>query len=297
MPDKKRTAALDWEDLRYFVALARYGTLSATARGLKVNHATVARRVSGLETRLGRTLFDRRADGYALTVQGKAVLDEARLMEEAALSVLNRLDAGTDLSGTVRLTVGRVLAERFLIPRLSAFHERYPAINLEVVGGSRVVSLARREADVGLRFGSPKDSELVGRRVARVTFGLYASPAYRDRLKAGDAPAFVGFDEESSFIAEAAWLAREFGARRFSFRTSSQTTQAAAARAGYGVALLPRFVATNDPGLVQVLQKERPPERELWLLVRRDLTKVSRVRALAEYITEVFRRGQTVLAG
>jgi len=110
MPDKKRTAALDWEDLRYFVALARYGTLSATARGLRVNHATVARRVTGLETRLGRTLFDRRADGYALTVEGKAVLDEARPMEEAALSVLNRLDAGTDLSGMVRLTVGRVLA-------------------------------------------------------------------------------------------------------------------------------------------------------------------------------------------
>jgi DNA-binding transcriptional LysR family regulator len=297
MPDKRRTATLDWEDLRYFVALARYGTLSATARGLKVNHATVARRVTGLEARLGRTLFDRRADGYALTAEGKAVLDEARPMEEAALSVVNRLDAGTDLSGTVRLTVGRVLAERFLIPHLSAFHERYPAIDLEVVGGSRVLSLARREADVGLRFGSPKDSELVARRVARVTFGLYASPAYRDRLKAGEPPAFVGFDEESNFLAEAAWLARRFGSQRFSFRTGSQTTQAAAARASYGVALLPRFLGTGDDGLVQVLLKERPPERELWLLIRRDLTRVTRVRALADYLTEVFRRGQKVLAG
>ena len=107
-------------------------------------------------------------------------------MDEAALSVLNRLDAGTELSGMVRLTVGRVLAERFLIDRLATFHERYPAIDLEVIGGSRVVSLARREADVALRFGSPKDSELIARRVARIAFGLYASPAYRDRLKAGE---------------------------------------------------------------------------------------------------------------
>src|SRR5438270_3820367 len=98
MPDKKRTA-LDWEDVRYFVALTRYGTLSATARELRVNHATVARRVTSLETLLGRPLFDRRADGYALTVEGKAVLDEARAMDEAALSVLRRLDASTELSG------------------------------------------------------------------------------------------------------------------------------------------------------------------------------------------------------
>src|SRR5207248_2018355 len=152
MPDKKRTGGLDWEDVRYFVALARYGTLSATARALRVNHATVARRVTGLETRLGRALFERRADGYALTAEGKAVLEEASAMDEAALSVLGRLDAGTELSGLVRLTVGRVLAERFLIDRLRTFHERYPAIDLEVIGGSRVLSLARREADVALRF-------------------------------------------------------------------------------------------------------------------------------------------------
>src|SRR5438309_7706903 len=86
VPDKKRTANLDWEDVRYFVALARDGTLSATARRLRVNHATVARRISSLEALLGRPLFDRRANGYALTAEGKAVLDEARSMDEAALS-------------------------------------------------------------------------------------------------------------------------------------------------------------------------------------------------------------------
>jgi DNA-binding transcriptional LysR family regulator len=297
MPDKKRTGRLDWEDVRYFVALARNGTLSATARGLRVNHATVARRIASLETLLGRPLFDRRASGYALTADGKAVLDEARSMDEAALSVLRRLDAGTELSGLVRLTVGRVLAEHFVIDRLRTFHDRYPAIDLEVIGGSRVVSLARREADVALRYGSPKDSELVTRRVATITFGLYASPAYRDKLKAGDTPAFIGFDEASDFIAEAAWLARRFGERRFSFRTNSQTTQAAAARAGYGVALLPRYVAADDQKLVQVLPGERLPERDVWLVIRRDLTKVPRVRAVTDHLFDVFRRDRRLLAG
>src|SRR6202035_3566709 len=171
--------------------------------------------------------------GYVLTAEGKEILDEANAMDEAALSVLRRLDAGTELSGLVRLAVGRVLARRFLIDRLRAFHERYPAIDLEVIGGSRVVSLAKREAEVALRYGAPNDNELVGRRLATIAFGLYASAASRDKLKAGQTPAFIGFDEGSDFIAEAKWMASQFGSRRFSFRTSSQTTQAAAARAGY----------------------------------------------------------------
>ena len=296
MADKKRTA-LDWEDVRYFVALARHGTLSATARGLRVNHATVARRVASLETLLGRPLFDRRAKGYALTAEGKSVLDEARTMEDAALSVLRRLDSGTELNGSVRIAVGRVLAERFVIDRLRSFHERYPAIDVEVIGGSRIVSLAKREADIALRYGSPKDSELVARRVAKIAFGLYASPAYRDRLKAGDVPAFIGFDEDNDFIAEGMWLARRFGDKRFSFRTSSQTTQAAAARAGYGVALLPLYVAAGEQGLVRVLLAERLPERDVWLLIRRDLTKVPRVRAVADHLVTVFRRERRLLAG
>src|ERR1700722_15005176 len=103
MPDKKRTTDLDWEDLRYFVALARHGSLSATARALRVNHATVSRRVTNLEARLGRPLFDRHAQGYLLTLDGKAVLEEATAMDEAALSVLRRIDVGLELCGVVRL--------------------------------------------------------------------------------------------------------------------------------------------------------------------------------------------------
>jgi DNA-binding transcriptional LysR family regulator len=297
MPDKKRTAGLDWEDVRYFVELARCGTLSATARRLRVNHATVARRVMSLETMLGRVLFERRADGYALTAEGKAVLDEASAMDEAALSVLRRLDAATELGGLVRLTAARPLADAFLVKRLGGFHQRHPAIDLELIADVRVASLARREADIALRFGSPKDSDLIARRVGRIDFGLYVSLAYRDKLDAGAAPAFIGFDDESDFIAEAAWLSRQFADRRFSFRTNSQTAQAAAARAGYGVALLPRYLAEDDTGLVRISLGKRLPERDVWLVIRRDLAKVPRVRALADYLIEVFRRERRLLAG
>src|SRR5260370_7076234 len=97
MTDKKRTARLDWEDVRYFVALARHGTLSATARALRVNHATVARRIASLEALIGRTLFDRRATGYLLTSEGKPVLKEPNPLHEAPISLLRPLDAAPQL--------------------------------------------------------------------------------------------------------------------------------------------------------------------------------------------------------
>jgi DNA-binding transcriptional LysR family regulator len=111
----------------------------------------------------------------------------------------------------------------------------------------------------------------------------------------GQAPTFIGFDEESEFIAEAKWLASQFGDQRFSFRTNSQTTQAAAARAGYGVALLPKYiVATHEPDLVEVSLGGRLPERDVWLLVRRDLKNVPRVAALTDYLVDLFQRERRI---
>jgi DNA-binding transcriptional LysR family regulator len=117
------------------------------------------------------------------------------------------------------------------------------------------------------------------------------------RLNAGESPVFIGFDEKSEFVAEAKWLERQFGDRRFSFRTSSQTTQAAAARASYGIALLPKYVVeTHEPRLVEITLKGNLPERDVWLIIRRDLTKIPRVRAVADYLIELFRRQRRLLA-
>ena len=297
MPDHKRTAELDWEDVRYFVALSRHGSLSATARALRVNHATVARRVANLEQALRRPLFERRPDGYVLTAQGRTVLGEAAAMDEAALSVLRGADTDAALNGLVRLTAGRALSDGFLIDRLDKFHVRHPEIDLELVADARIMRLARREADIALRFGTLKDSDLIARRIGTIAFGLYASPSCRDGIKAGRTPTFIGFDRDSDSIAEASWLTRQFGDARFSFRAGNQMSQAAAARAGYGIALLPRYLAARDPGIVQISLGKRLPTRDLWLLMRRELSRVPRVRAVADYLVGVFRRERRLLAG
>ena len=200
-------------------------------------------------------------------------------MDEAALAVLRRLDAGTELNGLVRLTTPRVLADGFLIARLGGLHRRYPALDLELIAEARLVSVARREADIALRFGAPKDSDarLPSRRAHRLRplcrAGL-SRPA-QGRRRSG----VIGFEDDNDSIFEAAWLARTFRGHRFAFRSNSQVAQAAAARAGFGVALLPRYLAA-DEGLVPVLPDERLPVRDVWLLARRDLAKVPRIRVV-----------------
>jgi DNA-binding transcriptional LysR family regulator len=290
MADRKRTSDLDWQDVRYFVALARYGRLAATARALRVNHATVARRIENLEALLGCSLFERRPDGYALTAEGKTMLAEATAMDEAASALRERLAAGTEIKGLVRLTSPRSLLDGFLIQRLGALHERHPGLDLEFVGEARVVSLARRDADMALRMGSPKDSDLVARRLATVGYSLYASPAYASKLESGQAPIVIGYDPESDFITEAAWVLRRFPDQRFSFRSNSQISQAGAARAGYGLALLPDFIAGGDPALKRIWPEERVPEPDLWLLMRRDVARIPRIRAVADFLVKLFQR-------
>ncbi len=296
MPVQKRSAP-GWEDLRYFLALARHGSLSAAARALKVSHATVARRVASLEAALQTPLFDRKANGYMPTAQGRRVEVLARTMEEAAQASADLAAPDAELSGVVRLTMARSMADRFVVDRLCDFHKLHPGIDLEIIAESRVISLSRREADIALRFGRPKDSDLLARRLSSVAFSFYASRSYANTLNKNSSPIMLGFDSENDFIADAAWLNREFPQARFIVRTNSQATQAAAARAGLGVAQLPLHVGANDPHLVPVMLSKKPPNREIWMLLRKDVARLPRVRAVADYLAAMFRRERRDLAG
>ncbi|MFE8602097.1 LysR family transcriptional regulator [Archangium violaceum] len=281
MAVQKGAGGLDWEDLRVFVALARAGSLSAAARALRVSHATVGRRIAALEETLGRALFDRRADGYALTAEGAAVLEQAQGMDERALAILRRAGRDTGLTGTVRLTATEAMAERFLIPRLAPFRRRHPGIDLEVLSDSRSLSLARREADVAVRLARPRAGELITRRLSTLAYGVYVAPG-------GDTDAWVGYDDSFAYLPEAQWLARVAAGGRIALRTNSLAAQLAAVRAGFGKTLLPRWFAEEEGGLTSLPPPAPPPVREAWLVVHRDLKDVPRVRALVDHVVSVF---------
>lgn len=265
MADRFRTG-LDWDDLRVFVALARHGSLSAAARALSVNHATVARRIARLERRLGdHKLFERRPDGYGLTPAGRAVLEQAGAMEAAAAR-LARAGPRQGVSGLVRVSAPPSLADAVVVPRLAELSARHPGLDIEVAAERRPVSLTRREADLALRLGEPADGYVVAKRIARIGFGFYATPDWAEKLAGSVAPVFVGFDEANAHLPEAVWLARRFPNARIAFRANTQLAQAKAARSGCGIALLPDVIGHADAALTRVDLGERPPARDLFVL-------------------------------
>jgi len=288
MAVQKRTADLDWEDVRYFAALARHGTLAATARSLKVTHATVARRLANLETTLGHPLFARHREGYRLNAAGAAALGEAAQMELAAGALHAARETTSNVAGQVRITVARVFADGFLAERLAPLTKRHPALELEIVATSRNLSLARREAEIALRLARPAAGELVARRLVTLDYGFYASPDYKCRIDCGEPPAFIAFDNASDYVPEAAWARKFFTGRQVALRANSQSAQAAAARGGTGVALLPGLLARSLGGLERVEFDAEPPARELWLLMRPDVARLARVRVVADHLVELF---------
>lgn len=209
------------------------------------------------------------------------MLELASGMDERALAILRRAGREAGLTGTVRLTATETLAESILIPCLAEFHRRHPGIVLEVLTDPRSLSLARREADVAVRLARPKAGELVTRRLASLGYGVYVAPG-------GDTSAWVGFDDSYAHLPEAQWLARHAAGERVVLRANTLLAQVSAVRAGFGKALLPRWYAEQEGGLVPMPSPAPPPVREAWLVVHRDLKDVPRVRAVIEAVVAAF---------
>ena len=288
MTVKFRSTA-DWEDVRVFVALARHGSLSAAARALAVTHATVARRIASLETTLGCRLVERRAGGYVLTNDGQRALSAASEMEAAAFALMRGEDV-TPHAALVRINTTTSLARAVLIPWLASHAAGQVGLDIEIVTDSRVVSLERHETDIALRLGRPEDGAIVARQVAEIGFGYYANHDWIARLDGGATPVFVGFDEAHAHLPEAEWLRRHFPRARVAFRADNQSSQADAAAAGAGIALLPHFIARDQAGLIFCPRLAAPPARSLWLVTRRLAPRDRAIRDLCQHLQQCFAR-------
>ena len=173
---------LDWEDLRSFLAVARHGTLSGAAKVLGVQQSTIGRRLAAFEARAGVLLLQKTPRGYVLTAAGEAARAEAEKMEVAALAA-ERAITGRDarLEGEIRLTTVESLAAEMLVPILAGFARIYPGIFVKLIVGTRVLSLASREADLALRLARPSGGDLMIRKLGDLAFGFYASAEYVER--------------------------------------------------------------------------------------------------------------------
>ncbi len=282
--------AIDWRDLRFFLAILRSRSLTAAARRLRVNQSTVGRRLLALEEAAGARLFERTPDGYRLTAAGERVVPAAERLEAEAFAIERALTGlESRVEGAVRMTATEGIGIFFVAPALRELHRAHPGLEVELVLDPRTFSLSRREADLALRLARPRQAGLVARRLGEIALALYASPGYvqeRGRPAASgrlSGHVVLGYEESLADVPESRWMAVHARDAAPVLRTNSVLVLLQAAQAGLGLALLPCYLAEGT-GLVRALPLAAGVRRELWLAVHADLQHTAHIRAVIEFL-------------
>lgn len=293
----------DWNDLRYFLELARQGRLAPAAKRLQVDHSTVGRRIAELEKALNAKLFDRTPAGFLLTEAGQRLLAHAEAMEVESLAIAEHAGQAAALSGTVRLATMEGLASFYLAPRLIEFYRSHPGITVELITSTQLLSLTKREADVSLSFVRPNGSRLILREIGRVGLQLYGAPSYLEEhgtprsLEGLKNHRFVAYIDGLVQISEVLWLYDAIKEPNVVFRSTSMIAQHNAAAAGLGLVMSPSFIASGDARLRAVPIEGLSVKRELWLSTHEDFRDMARVKAVMDFIKEQVLRDQQYLEG
>jgi DNA-binding transcriptional LysR family regulator len=292
----------DWNDARYFLAIARLGSLSAAARHLRVQQTTVGRRLQALESALDSRLFDRTSDGYVATAAGEALVAHAERIEDEALAVERTLAGRQGLiAGQVRVTAPQTFGYTYLVPLVAKLRDEQPDIVVELIADNFALNLSRREADLALRIGRPRQPQLVMRKLAVVADAFYASRGYVERrglvrpdnLSEHD---HIGYGEGYLHGPSITFLAQKLRGARCAAKLNATPGIIAAVQADMGIGLIPAYIGDNDPNLVRVLPGELNP-LDLWLVMHRDLRHAARIRVVAEFLVRELSRAAPLLAG
>jgi DNA-binding transcriptional LysR family regulator len=291
---------IEWDDVRYFLAVSRGGSVRAAAERLGVNHSTVQRRVAQLEERLGVHMFEKLPSGYRLTAAGEEVLEFAEQMEASSHQLETRV-SGRDQSvrGRLRVTLAPTLASHLLMPDLVEFARLHPDIEMEIVSSGELANLTNREADVAIRVAYDRKTlplNLQGLKGPELFGGVYIS---RERLAAWRA----GAPDPIRWIVISLhgipdWASEgEVRTAGVPFRTTDAEAQIVAVRQGLGITTLPCFAADADPLLVRVPGADLHMYGTVWLLTQGETSKTKRVRLFTEFISRRLAAYAPLLAG
>jgi len=285
--------SINWNDLRYVLALAREGSVSGAGRALSVEHTTVARRITALENQLGSRLFDRLPTGYVMTPVAEKLYPHAISMEEI-VQVADREVFGMDaqLSGSLKLTASYDVFSRLVTPKLPQFTQRYPGIELELLSSTNLADLAGRQADIALRL-SPKPPEyLIGRKVSPLGHGIYASSKYLNKKRSADSVILWEHDHKAP-----EWMADHFPKARVAVRANEISSMMECIRNHLGLARLPCYVGDSEPSLRRLDLKIKPSTWGIWVLSHVDLRSTARVRACREFLIEALEDQKALIEG
>jgi DNA-binding transcriptional LysR family regulator len=295
----------DWDDLKHFLAVARYGSTTAAGRAMHVDQSTVQRRLTEFERRIGQPLVERHPGGTRLTAYGQQLLPHAQRVEQemAALEQFMRSSARA-LNGVIRLTCPEPIVARITrSPLLERLQEKHPGLRVEFIMSDHYVDLRKGEADVALRSGDTVDNALIGRKVADSLWAVYAG---RDYLARHGSPvgledlaqhAWVGFDESMANHRATQWLRQVAPGARIVATSGSVLGMVHSAKANMGLAALPTALGDAEPDLVRVLGPV-PELTRIWrLLTTRQLRRAPRVSAFFEFMAGEMATLRPILTG
>lgn len=291
-----RLSNFDWDDLKFFLAVARAGTLRGGAVSLDANHATVSRRLSALEHAISARLFDRSKDGLQLTQLGEELLPHAMRVEEE-IATASRAVAGQDdrPTGIISLSMPPFLVFSSIAHDLAEFSKQYEDIDLHIQTSNRFVDLGRREADVSLRIAFEITDDVVGRKLLTYSKAVYCSESYATQIEDNDGAGlhWIGWNENEA-DKTAPWIIKSpYPNATLRHRVNDGLPQMALAAAGVGLTYSPCFMADSYPGLVRAPFQTPVPDRSIWLLLHNDLRNTARIRLFVDFLSEKIRKRRT----
>jgi DNA-binding transcriptional LysR family regulator len=292
----------DWNDLRYFLAVARHGSTIAAGKALSLSQSTVHRRLAELEKRIGRNLVIRTTTGYRLTDFGKELLLYAERVEAMVIDFERHISGGErDGSGIIRLTCPEPIVQR-LSGLMERFHTRHPKLRVEFVMSDRYLDLTKGDADVAFRSGDT-DDELVGRKVADSVWAVYASRQYIERhgkpqhIDDLSQHPLVSFDETLSKHRVVAWLQQVAPDAKLAARNNSVLGLMYAVKSGIGIGPLPTAIADGEEDLERILGPIPELARSWRLLTHPDLRRTPRIAAFFDFVMDEREALKSILTG
>ena len=283
---------MNWDDLRYFLAVAREGQMLGAAARLGVSQARLSRHIAALEKAVGARLFERTTRGSTLTEDGAALFATAERVEAEVLVGTAQLRGGDDLAGTVRIGTPDGFGSAFLAPRLGRFRDAYPDLRIQLVPVPRSFSLSEREADLAIMVGRPDKGRLRAKKLVDYSLSLYASKGYlarcgtptqRDDLTAHS---LIGYVDDLIYSPELNYVGEFFRGWRSDIEISTAIGQFEAVTSGAGIGICHDFMAASDPGLVRLFPGSKVT-RSYWLVWHENQAVARRVQAVVELLDQI----------
>jgi DNA-binding transcriptional LysR family regulator len=282
---------LDWDNLRYFLAVARAGKLTAAARRLGQDHTTVGRRIASLESAFRSKLFERRPEGYRLTETGQRLYENLKPLESSVWEIQRDLATQTQhVEGVVRIGAPDDFGNMFLAKHIGELQRLHPGLKIELITLPYALSVSKREADISISPERPAEGRLFVRKLTDVEMRLYAAKDYIDAHEPIDQPSdlvaqtWIGPVSDFNSVALVDAEADLDCTPTQRLACSSLAGQLAAVVSGAGIAMLPRYVADREKALTPVLPDVTKMMKAYHMVVHADLRDLPRVRTVANYI-------------